>query len=101
MSLQMPRGAVARNQWVPPTDVIDEIPKVTMPLFLVIGESYPAHSAKGARWRDGRLSSAELIKLTDYEHDPIEALDQFDAASPISRIACCTGSITEVPWRSN
>jgi non-heme chloroperoxidase len=82
MSLQMPSwAAVACYHSMLTTDLIADIPKITMPVLQIVGASDPVHSAKGARWLNDRLAHAELVEIPDCGHYPmLEAPDQFDAA---------------------
>lgn len=63
------------------TDLVDQLPKITMPVLQLAGLADPVHSAKGARWLNERLSDARLVEIAECGHYPmIEAPDEFDAA---------------------
>jgi len=63
------------------TDLIDLLPKITMPVLQIVGLADPVHSAKGARWLNERLSDARLVEIAGCGHYPmVEASDEFDAA---------------------
>ncbi|WP_235892654.1 alpha/beta fold hydrolase [Mycolicibacterium hodleri] len=81
-SLQMPSwAAVACYHSMLTTDLIADIPRITMPVLQIIGAADPVHSAKGARWLTERLATAELLEIADCGHYPmLEAPDDFDAA---------------------
>lgn len=81
-SLQMPSwAAVACYHSMLYTDLIDLIPKVSVPVLQIVGTDDPVHSAKGARWLSDRLKDAELVELPGCGHYPmLESPDDFDAA---------------------
>jgi non-heme chloroperoxidase len=63
------------------TDLMDLLPKITMPVLQVVGLADPVHSAKGARWLNERLPDARLVEIAGCGHYPmVEAPDEFDAA---------------------
>ncbi|WP_328602343.1 alpha/beta fold hydrolase [Nocardia terrae] len=63
------------------TDLVGDIPRVTLPVLQIIGAADPVHSSKGARWLAERLADAELIEIDRCGHYPmIECPDEFDAA---------------------
>ena len=80
-SLHMPSwAAVACYRSMLYTDLIDDLPRVTMPVLQVIGSCDPVHSAKGARWLNERLPDARLAEIDGCGHYPmIEAPDEFDS----------------------
>jgi non-heme chloroperoxidase len=79
-SLLMPSwAAVACYHSMLGTDLVADLPKVTMPVLQVIGEDDPVHSAKGARWLAERLADSRLVTLAGCGHYPMfEAPDQLD-----------------------
>jgi non-heme chloroperoxidase len=79
ISLQMPSwAAVACYHSMLTTDLIADIPEISMPTLIVIGDADPR--LKGARWLHGQLASAELVQIADCGHYPmLEAPEQFDA----------------------
>jgi non-heme chloroperoxidase len=81
-SLRMPSwAAVACYHSMLCTDLVADLPKVTVPVLQVIGAADPVHSARGARWLNERLADARLVEIADCGHYPmIEAADEFDAA---------------------
>lgn len=81
-SLDMPSwAAVACYHSMLETDLVAELPNVTMPVLQVVGAADPVHSAKGARWLNERLADALLVEIADCGHYPmLEAADAFDRA---------------------
>jgi pimeloyl-ACP methyl ester carboxylesterase len=80
-SLRMPSwAAVACYRAMLYTDLIADIPKVTLPVLQIVGASDPVHSVKGARWLSERLADTRLAEIPECGHYPmIEAADDFDA----------------------
>ncbi|XVQ15846.1 alpha/beta fold hydrolase [Spirillospora sp. CA-255316] len=81
-SLQMPSwAAVACYRSMLHTDLIEDIPRVTMPVRQIVGSADPVHSAKGARWLTERLADTDLVEIAGCGHYPmLEAPEEFDAA---------------------
>jgi pimeloyl-ACP methyl ester carboxylesterase len=81
-SLQMPSwAAVACYRSMLRTDLVGDLPRVTVPVLQVIGEMDPVHSSGGARWLNERLADARLVELADCGHYPMfEAADEFNQA---------------------
>lgn len=81
-SLSMPSwAAVACYRSMLRTDLMGDLPRVTMPVLQLVGAADPVHSAKGARWLNARLADAELVEIDHCGHYPmLEAPDEFDAA---------------------
>ncbi|KAA1421900.1 alpha/beta hydrolase [Nocardioides humilatus] len=80
-SLQMPSwAAIACYHSMLSTDQVADLPRVTMPVLQVIGETDPVHSAKGAAWLVERLPDSRLVTLPACGHYPMfeapAALDQ-------------------------
>jgi pimeloyl-ACP methyl ester carboxylesterase len=82
ISLQMPPwSATACYSSMLYTDLIDELPRITMPVLQIIGRADPVHSTKGARWLNERLADSRLIEIDGCGHYPMfEAPDELDAA---------------------
>lgn len=81
-SLQMPSWcAVACYRSMLYTDLIADLPRVSMPVLQIVGAADPVHSARGAHWLNERLADARLVEIQDCGHYPmLEAPDEFDAA---------------------
>jgi pimeloyl-ACP methyl ester carboxylesterase len=81
-SLQMPSwAAVACYRSMLHTDLLDCMPRVTVPVRQIVGAADPVHSARGARWLAERLADADVVEIADCGHYPmLEAPDAFDAA---------------------
>jgi non-heme chloroperoxidase len=80
-SMQMPSwAAVACYRSMLGTDLVADLPAVTLPVLQIIGEDDPVHSAKGARWLAERLTNASLVTIPQCGHYPMleapAALDQ-------------------------
>lgn len=81
-SLQMPSwAAVACYRSMLTSDLLDDLPRMSVPVLQLIGANDPVHSAKGARWLNERLPDARIVELPDCGHFPMfEAREAFDAA---------------------
>jgi len=81
-SLAMPSwAAVACYESMLHTDLMDGLRSIELPVHQIIGGADPVHSAKGARWLRGQLSSGRLIELEDVGHYPMfEDPEAFDRA---------------------
>lgn len=79
--MQMPSwSAIACYRTMLPTDLMADLPKVTLPVLQIVGISDPVHSVKGARWVQSALADATLVEI-DCGHFPmLEAPDEFDEA---------------------
>lgn len=79
-SLRMPSwAAVACYHSMLETDLVADLPAITMPVLQIIGENDPVHSARGAAWLEERLADARLVTLPACGHYPMfEAPDALD-----------------------
>jgi len=79
--LEMPSwAAVACYRSYLRTDLLDDLPRITMPVLQIMGSDDPVTPIEGARWLQHRLPDARLVELPDCGHYPLfEAPDAFDA----------------------
>jgi pimeloyl-ACP methyl ester carboxylesterase len=82
VQLQMPSwAAVASYHAYLQTDLVDDLPAVTVPVLQIMGAADPVMPLAGADWLQERLSDARLVVLQDCGHYPMfEAPDALDAA---------------------
>lgn len=74
-------AAIACYETMLTADLVDAIPRVTLPVLQVIGTADPVHSARGARWLAAQLPDARLVELAGCGHYPmLEAQAAFHAA---------------------
>jgi non-heme chloroperoxidase len=82
VQLQMPSwAAVACFHSYLMTDLVDQLPAVTLPVLQIVGTEDRVTPPKGARWLQDQLADARLIELPACGHYPMfEAGACFDAA---------------------
>jgi pimeloyl-ACP methyl ester carboxylesterase len=82
VQLQMPSwAAVASYHSYLQSDLVDELPAVTLPVLQIMGARDPVMPLQGAAWLQERLADARLVVLDDCGHYPMfEAPDALDAA---------------------
>jgi len=82
VQLQMPSwAAVASYHAYLQTDLVDDLPAVTVPVLQIMGARDPVMPLDGAAWLQERLADARLVVLDDCGHYPMfEAPDALDEA---------------------
>ena len=82
LSMRMPSwAAVATYRAMFHTDLVGDLPKVTLPVLQIVGSEDPVLSIKGARWLQEQLGDSRLVELEGSGHFPmLEAPRVFDAA---------------------
>ncbi|MEJ8279455.1 alpha/beta fold hydrolase [Pseudonocardia spirodelae] len=82
LSLRMPSwAALACARTMFHSDLVEDVPRVTVPVLQVMGSADPVHRTDGALWLRDRLADSRLVELPGCGHYPMfEAADAFDAA---------------------
>ncbi|MEV6985384.1 alpha/beta hydrolase [Sphaerisporangium sp. NPDC051017] len=81
-SLRMPSwSAIACYRSMIHSDLMEDLPKIGVPVLQIVGEADPVHPADGARWLNERLADARIVELPGCGHYPmVEAPEEFDGA---------------------
>ena len=82
VSMGMPSwAAIATYHSMFHTDLMADLPRVTLPVLQIVGSEDPVLSIKGARWLAEQLADSRLVELDGCGHFPmLEEPEAFDAA---------------------